>query len=289
MWNIIHGDSCSKLKELSGDSIQTCVTSPPYWQLRDYGNTNELGSESSPEEFVKSLVKVFDEVRRVLTKDGTLWLNLGDTYVGGGGYCPTAPSNLKGSKQSTNRGAKAKARPVPEGYKKKDLIGIPWMTALALRKSGWYLRADVIWDKPNGFPEKVTDRPTRTHEYVFLLSKSAKYFYDHKAIVEASADGGHRNCRAVWSIAKTNFSGAHFAVFPEELVEKCLLATTREGDRVLDPFVGSGTTGVVSLRLKRDFTGIELNETYCQMARERIQAQSEKGSAKFGSLAEPAE
>ena len=272
MWKVIHGDCKVQLSEFEAESVQTCVTSPPYWQLRDYGCTSELGGEETPEKFVESLVGVFEEVRRVLKKDGTLWLNLGDTYVGGGGYCPTAPSNQQGSKQSTNRGAKAKARPVPEGYKKKDLIGIPWMTAIALRKKGWFLRADVIWDKPNGFPENVTDRPSRTHEYVFLLSKSEKYYYDHKAILEPSADGGTRICRAVWEIAKTNFSGAHFAVFPEKLVERCLLATSRENDLVIDPFLGSGTTGVVSQKIGRQFVGIDLNESYCQMAKTRIEA-----------------
>lgn len=270
MWQIRQGDCQDTLKQLDAESAQTCVTSPPYWHLRDYGNDGELGSEATPELFVERLVAILAEVRRVLKSDGTLWLNLGDTYAGGGGYCPNAPSNVRGSKQSTNRGSKGKPRPVPPGCKRKDLIGVPWMAAIALRQDGWYLRSDIIWDKPNGFPENVTDRPSRTHEYLFLLSKSPKYFYDAGAIREPDAAGGTRNCRSIWQIAKSNFAGAHFATFPEKLVERCLLASSRPGDCVLDPFSGSGTTGAVAVRLGRTFVGVELSTEYCEIARQRI-------------------
>ncbi len=218
-----------------------------------------------------SLVETFSAVHRVLKFDGVLFLNLGDTYCGGGGYCPTAPSNQKGSKQSTNRGAKVGARPVPEGYKAKDLVGFPWLMAFELRKAGWYLRADIIWEKTNCMPENVTDRPTRSHEYVFLLSKSSKYHYDHEAVKEdASSKGKKRNCRTVWKIPKAQSKTVHTAVFPEALVERCVLAGSKDGDTVLDPFAGSGTTGVVSLSLGRRFVGVEINPEYCKICSERI-------------------
>lgn len=270
MYQIIQGDSIESLSKLKTNSVQICVTSPPYWQLRDYGEVGQLGSEATPEQFVDSLVKVFQEVRRVLRPDGTLWLNLGDTYCGGGGYCPSAPSNQAGSKQSTNRGVKAKSRPIPPGFKARDLVGLPWMAAMALRADGWYLRGDIIWDKPNGMPEKVANRPTRCHEYLFLLSKEKSYYYSAEAVQEEAIGGGKRNRRSIWRIPQKAYPRAHFAVFPEELVTLCLMAGSKPGDMVLDPFSGSGTTGAVAVGLQREFIGIDLNPTYCKMADERI-------------------
>ena len=270
MYEIFQGKSEEVLCKLPSEKARCCVTSPPYWQLKDYGVDDQLGTEATPEAFVDNLRGIFSEVRRILTDDGTLWLNLGDSYCGGGGYCPNAPSNKAGSKQSSSHGTKAAKRPVPPGYKHKDLAGVPWLVAHALRQDGWYLRADIIWEKTNAFPEKVTDRPTRNHEYVFLFSKSRRYYYDHEAIMEESATGGVRNRRAVWRLARGSFRGAHFAVFPEKLVERCLLAGSAEGDLVLDPFSGAGTTGMVAQALKRDYWGIELNPEYCQIAEQRI-------------------
>lgn len=270
-FSVLSGDSLTVLSDLPADHFQCCVTSPPYWQLRNYSSDKELGQETDPHAFVDNLVAVFRGVKRVLKTDGVLWVNMGDTYAGGGGYSPFSPSNQKGSKQSTNRGAKPKARPVPKGCKQKDLVGIPWMLAFALRSDGWYLRSEVIWNKPNCFPERVTDRPTRSHEHVFMLSKSKRYYYDQQAGSEAVTDGeGRRNRRSVWSINKSSYSGAHFAVFPEELAATCLLPCTRPGDLVLDPFCGSGTTGVVSVGNGRGFVGIDLNPQYAALATDRI-------------------
>lgn len=272
---IINSDCIEGLKQIERNSVQTCITSPPYWQLRDYGQKDQLGTEKTPEEFVARMVQIFREVRDVLRDDGTIWINLGDTFCGGGGYCPTAPSNQAGSKQSTNRGVKAKPRPVPHGFKAKDLVGIPWMVAMALRAEGWYLRADIIWEKSNGMPEAVKDRPTRCHEYVFLLTKNPHYFYNAEAIKEETTEGTNkRNKRSVWKINQKPYAGAHFAVFPEELVKTCMLAGSKEGDLVLDPFVGSGTTGAVANKLKRNFIGIDLNPDYCIMAEERIKKEN---------------
>ena len=272
---IINSDCIEGLKQIERNSVQTCITSPPYWQLRDYGQKDQLGTEKTPEEFVARMVQIFREVRDVLRDDGTIWINLGDTFCGGGGYCPTAPSNQAGSKQSTNRGVKAKPRPVPLGFKAKDLVGIPWMVAMALRAEGWYLRADIIWEKSNGMPEAVKDRPTRCHEYVFLLTKNPHYFYNAEAIKEETTEGANkRNKRSVWKINQKPYAGAHFAVFPEELVKTCMLAGSKEGDLVLDPFVGSGTTGAVANKLKRNFIGIDLNPDYCIMAEERIKKEN---------------
>ena len=272
---IINSDCIEGLKQIERNSVQTCITSPPYWQLRDYGQKDQLGTEKTPEEFVARMVQIFREVRDVLRDDGTIWINLGDTFCGGGGYCPTAPSNQAGSKQSTNRGVKAKPRPVPPGFKAKDLVGIPWMVAMALRAEGWYLRADIIWEKSNGMPEAVKDRPTRCHEYVFLLTKNPHYFYNAEAIKEETTEGANkRNKRSVWKINQKPYAGAHFAVFPVELVKSCMLAGSKEGDLVLDPFVGSGTTGAVANKLKRNFIGIDLNPDYCIMAEERIKKEN---------------
>ena len=264
---ILLGDVREKLSELPDGSVRTVVTSPPYWGLRDYGEDDQLGAEDTPELYVQNLVQIFKEVKRVLADDGTVWLNIGDSYVGTGNK-----GDYRDPKYGEGRnGQKIALNNKVEGLKSKDLIGIPWKVAFALQADGWYLRQDIIWSKPNAMPEPVRDRCTRSHEYVFLLSKSRIYFYDNDAVKEPTTDGSsYRNKRDVWSINTQPFKGAHFAVFPEALVEPCILAGSEEGDTVLDPFCGSGTVGVVSNRFNRNFIGVELNEDYIKIAEERI-------------------
>jgi DNA modification methylase len=270
---IIVGDVRTALSSIPDGSVQTCITSPPYWGLRDYGNDGQLGLESTPDEYVASMVAVFAEVWRVLADDGTLWLNLGDSYSGSG----KGPAGNIGAKHDERNMEHVHSAIIPEGLKAKDLVGIPWRVAFALQADGWYLRQDIIWQKPNPMPESVKDRCTKAHEYVFLLTKSARYYFDNKAIKEPSAksgntyvDSGTRNRRSVWTINTKPFKGAHFAVMPEALVEPCVLAGSKVGDLVLDPFAGSGTVGVVALRNGRDFVGVELNPDYAQLANDRI-------------------
>lgn len=269
MAELIHcGDAREQLCTLAAESVHTCVTSPPYYGLRDYGTVGQIGAESSPEEYIAKLVDVFREVKRVLRPDGTLWVNIGDSYRG------------------------------------KNLLGIPWMLAFALRADGWYLRQDIIWNKTRCIPESVRDRCTKSHEYIFLLSKADRYYFNGPAIREPVAestiarmkqdithqkgsfrqpgktngplkpggDGKTRNKRSVWSLCPAYFKGAHCAVFPEKLVEPCILAGCPEGGIVLDPFAGSGTTGVVAKRFGRGFTGVEINPAYCKIAADRIAA-----------------
>ena len=267
------------LSELPSESVNCVVTSPPYWALRDYGAEGQLGLEPTPEEYVARMVEVFREVRRVLRVDGTCWLNLGDSY-----------SHAKAAGNT----------------KPKDLLGIPWLVAFALQADGWYLRADVIWSKPNPMPESVTDRPTKAHEYVFLLSRSSRYFFDQEAVREphtfnryggktvrevqkehkqppdgtnAASLGGRprdcfpgsgRNIRSVWEIATQPYPEAHFATFPEELVRRCLLAGCPQDGTVIDPFAGSGTTGLVARKHGRRSILIELNPSYCELAAKRL-------------------
>lgn len=312
---ILIGDARKRLAELSDGSVRTCVTSPPYFGLRDYGENDQIGLEESPDAYVAEMVNLFREVRRVLAADGTLWLNLGDSYAGNNSRASNNGRAGFGNERElvVNRGG--------EGLKPKDLIGIPWRVAFALQEDGWYLRQDIIWAKPNPMPESVRDRCTRSHEYVFLLSKSPRYYYDHEAVKEPLAEAtwgraerastakvkygspakpnskqlangvdqshayaglatgrskgydtetGKRNKRDVWTIATKPFRGAHFAVMPEALVEPCVLAASAEGDTVLDPFTGSGTVAVVSLRHGRKFVGTELNPEYGDIARKRI-------------------
>jgi DNA modification methylase len=310
-WQVLEGDCREVLARLPEQSAQTCVTSPPYFGLRDYGHEGQIGQEPTPDEFVAALVEVFRSVRRVLRDDGTVWLNLGDSYAAHGGGAAGKEMAYMGDDAANRRATR-----VP-GYKPKDLIGIPWMVAFALRADGWYLRSDIIWHKPNPMPESVTDRPTKAHEYLFLLSKSPRYFYDADAIREPHSEnahhglsmerasafkkqsevGGHgngaatinlnpagRNKRDVWTITTQPFPGAHFATFPPKLIEPCLLAGSREGDTVLDPFNGAGTTGVVALRHNRSYVGVELNPVYAQMARDRIK----DDSPLFNTIAEAA-
>lgn len=266
IFEVLEGDCNKKLNDISSGSIQCCITSPPYWNLRDYGVKDQLGINPSPEEYAKELAEIFEKVKRVLADDGVLFLNLGDTYCGGGGYCPNAPSNKKGSKQSYNTGSIG-ARPVPDGYKAKDLVGFPWLTAFELRKRGWYLRCDIIWEKSNCMPEKVTDRVVRSHEYVFLLSKKPKYYFDHKAIQVEGVNGKPRNRRSIWKMPRAISRTIHTAVFPEKLVRECIVAGSRPNDVILDPFAGSGTVGKVAIEENRGFVGIEINPEYCRIIR----------------------
>ena len=367
---ILLGDNRQTLKTIPDGSVQVCVTSPPYWGLRDYGNDDQIGLEESPQLFVEELCQVFDEVWRVLADDGTLWLNLGDSYSGSG----KGPAGNLGAKNNERHLEHKHSAIVPEGLKPKDLVGIPWRVAFALQARGWYLRSDIIWHKPNPMPESVTDRPTKSHEYIFLLSKSAKYFYDHEAVREEQSPAtaidlarrnnlnnkgthgdvrpdlarsreecvpsdGKRNRRDVWSVATQPFSGAHFATYPKALIEPCILAGSSEHghcvdcgkgwvrqfekgitpDRtprenrigvipgrdsatrmqstematierkfigwvkncncdtdevrpaiVLDPFSGSGTTGIVAINNGREYIGCELNPEYAQLSEKRI-------------------
>lgn len=270
---ILIGDSKEKLKELENDSIQSVITSPPYWNLRDYGNDAQIGQEETPDQYIDNMIQVFNEVFRVLKKDGTLWLNVGDSY-----------SSIRDSKI---------------GLKNKDLVGIPWMLAFALRMNGWYLRQDIIWAKPSPMPEPIRDRCVRSHEYIFLLTKSSKYFFDYEAIREPRVSSsenhqfggnkyndpnnmiyggigsiyksdGKRNKRDVWNIPSKPFKDAHFAVMPEALVEPCILAGSKVDDLILDPFAGSGTVGVVAKKYGRKFIGIELNPDYAKIANDRL-------------------
>lgn len=272
---IFVGDSKETLSHLPDQSVHTCITSPPYFGLRDYGMGEQIGLEETPEKFVAELVSVFREVRRVLRDDGTLWLNMGDSYARTGGWSNNngldGVSRAEGSRAKSNMTGSGSQRLAP-GLKQKDLIGIPWRVAFALQADGWYLRQDIIWHKPNPMPESATDRCTKSHEYVFLLSKSPKYYFDHESIKEPSttAPGEKRNKRDVWSIPVRPYKGAHFATFPPDLIEPCVLAGCPVGGIVLDPFGGSGTTGMVANQHGRDAWLCELNPEYAQLALERI-------------------
>ena len=262
---IIVGDALSVLRTLPAATFRTCVTSPPYWGLRDYGTprADQIGAEDSLPAYVERLVAVFREVRRLLTPDGTLWLNIGDSYTSGGRTW-RAPDRKNPARSMTYRPR------TPEGLKPKDLVGVPWRVAFALQADGWYLRSDIIWHKPNCQPESVRDRPTVSHEYVFLLSASERYHYNSRAIMEPSTDGKRwRNRRTVWSVPTEPLPEAHFATFPPSLVRPCILAGSEPGDAVLDPFLGSGTVGVVCHDVGRSFVGVELNPDYAAIAAAR--------------------
>lgn len=334
---IINGDSLAVLKTIPCNTFDMCVTSPPYWGLRDYGIIGQLGAEKTPESYVSKMVHIFREVRRTIRSGGTLWLNLGDTYAGGG----RGGTANAGDKQMTNRGSTALS---PSGYvkgiKQKDLVGIPWRVAFALQADGWYLRQDIIWHKPNPMPESVTDRCTKAHEYIFLLTKSAKYYFDADAIKEPAVwgcekridrqtennksmpdklrngirpswkgskfhtgkTGEHqlgraskkrgefngktesmpgrnafraitemRNKRSVWTVTTKPYAGAHFATFPKDLIEPCIKSGCPADGLVLDPFMGAGTTAIVAKNLGRNYTGIELNPAYIELAKKRME------------------
>ena len=265
--NIHTGNCLDILPAMEAGSVNCCVTSPTYFGLRDYGNDEQIGLEETPEAFVESLVNVFREVKRVLADDGTLWLNIGDSYAHN-----VKEHNTKSEKQCSNRGTKNMDTPVRNfdgsGIKTKDLIGIPWRVALALQADGWYLRQDIIWSKPNPMPESVTDRCTKAHEYIFLLSKKPQYFYDADALKEETYEGT-RNKRSVWEVNTKPYSGAHFATFPPDLIKPCIMAGCPAGGTVLDPFGGSGTTGMVALELGRGAELIELNPDYVEIIEHR--------------------
>jgi len=261
---ILQGDAFAELSRLPDESVQCIVTSPPYWGLRDYGVEGQIGLEETLEEFIEKLVDVFREARRTLKADGTFWLNIGDGYTSGNrGW--RAPDKKNPARAMS-------VRPdTPDGLKPKDLLGIPWKLAFALQEDGWYLRSDIVWNKPNAMPESVKDRPSRSHEYLFLFSRNEKYLYDHEAVMEPTDDrSGWRNKRSVWNVNTEPFKDAHFATFPPKLIEPCILASTRPGDYVLDPFFGSGTVGVVCEKLSRNYIGIELRPEYVALASQRI-------------------
>lgn len=308
---ILVGDNRETLPTLGAGIAQTCVTSPPYWGLRDYGHDDQIGLESTPDEYVAQLVAVFREVRRVLSDDGTLWLNLGDSYANNGKSGLHEKGQTSTLVGTANHAHVSRNQRVPNGLKPKDLIGIPWRVAFALQADGWYLRSDIIWAKPNPMPSSVTDRPTSSHEHVFLLSKSKRYFYDAGAIAQpiaaatradarmlkprpfrdragdmgdgttasrlharnAVGTGETRNARDVWTIGSKPYSGAHFATMPPALAKRCILAGSRVGDTVIDPFFGSGTTGECAEQLGRDWIGCELQEDYVPLIEERTSQQ----------------
>lgn len=263
---LIVGDSLEVLKRFRPKQFRCCVTSPPYWGLRDYDIEGQVGAEKDVADYVKHLVEVFREVRRVLTEDGTFWLNLGDSYTSGN-------RTWRDTDKKNPARAMTYRPPTPKGLKPKDLIGVPWRLALALQEDGWYLRADNIWYKPNCQPESVKDRPTRAHEYLFLFSKSERYYYDADSIREpANGSGQSKNKRTVWTCNTEPYHGAHFATFPKQLVTPCVLAGSEAGDLVLDPFMGSGTLGEVCATRQRRFVGIEINPDYAGLAVARISA-----------------
>jgi DNA modification methylase len=255
---VVIGDSREVLRHVPDSCVRCCVSSPPYWSLRDYDIPGQIGLEADLADYFTSLVAVFEEVRRVLTPDGTLWLNIGDSYTSGGRTW-RAPD-----KKNPVRAMNVRP-PTPNGLKPKDLIGVPWRLAFALQAAGWYLRADIVWNKPNCQPESVKDRPTRCHEMLFLFSKSEQYHYDSTAVRGPNG----RNLRTVWDVNTLPYREAHFATFPPALVEPCVAMGSSEGDLVLDPFLGSGTTGEVAIGMGRRFLGIELNPEYVEIALRR--------------------
>ena len=296
---VLFGDCRDSLKIIANEEekARMCVTSPPYYGLRDYGGEeNQIGQEQSPEQYVEEMVKVFALVRDCLTDDGTLWLNIGDSYYNYRKDGCIPKQTFTNSRQDLPKTTPRRSNKLV-GYKDKDLIGIPWMLAFALRADGWYLRQDIIWHKPNPMPESVKDRCTKAHEYIFLLSKSKYYYYDNEAIKEPAKDWGtrdrtngkyhnpgtglqphsgltksytKRNKRSVWSINKKPYKGAHFATYPEELIEPCILAGSEKDDIVLDPFMGSGTTAAVAKKNSRAYLGCELNKEYASLQTDRI-------------------
>ncbi len=261
---IFEGDALTVLRRLKSKSVRCAITSPPYWGLRTYGIDKQIGLEDTLTQFLNKLVSVFAEVKRILADDGTLWLNIGDGYTSGNrGY--RAPDKKNPARAMS-------VRPdTPEGLKPKDLIGVPWRLAFALQNDGWYLRNDIVWHKPNAMPESVKDRPARSHEYIFMLTKSEKYFYDWQASREPADHGGFRNRRSVWPVNTKPFVGAHFATFPPDLIRPCIQASTQSEDFILDPFFGAGTVGIACQEEGRRYIGIELNPDYVALAARRLQ------------------
>ena len=345
---ILHGEALNTLRTMKSESINCIITSPPYYGLRDYGEERQLGLEKTPEEYVQKLVDILHEARRVLTDDGTLWLNIGDSYAGSGKNRMGDGTSCATGKQATNKGStQGLLVKTQDVLPSKNLIGVPWMIAFALRADGWYLRQDIIWAKPNPMPESVKDRCTKSHEYIFLLSKSPKYYFDAAAISEPVAQstiqrlsqnieeqdgssrvpnktnrkmkavapryggkkytaepdvfnrtksGGayeiheNRNKRDVWTVSTQPFDGSHFATFPIRLIEPCVLAGCPSGGIVLDPFFGSGTTGLAARKHNRNYIGIEINLEYVELANKRLSGlfdtDFENQIAMFGEAAE---
>jgi site-specific DNA-methyltransferase (adenine-specific) len=298
-YEIFVGDCVESMRKMPNQSVHCCVTSPPYFGLRDYGVDGQIGLEPTPDEFVAALVSVFREVRRVLRDDGTLWLNLGDSYASTGGHTKLGESSQRQGRKNVSEQHKVKGFAGGDGIKVKDLIGIPWRVAFALQADGWYLRQDIIWHKPNPMPESVRDRCTKAHEYIFLLSKSPRYYFDGEAVKEDAVKGaagskfnsgksaehqlgrssdrervedGKRNRRSVWSVSTKPFKGAHFATFPPDLIEPCILAGCPVGGTVLDPFGGSGTTAGVAIKNERSAVLCELNPDYASLVPSRVLA-----------------
>lgn len=306
-YRVIQGDCLEKLRELPDETFQTCITSPPYWGLRDYGAEGQIGLEPTPEEYASRLADVFDEVRRVLRPDGTLWLNIGDTYCSTGGRTSHGAGSQRKGRSNLQEQNRVKGAKRSGDLKHKDLVGTPWMVAFELRRRGWWLRQEIVWHKPNPMPESVVDRCTAAHEKVFLLAKSPDYFFDIEANREPAQSpagqvkrfGGNkwpegdyegtpqhrhgheqwnriittsdtRNRRNVWTMPTGNYREAHFATYPVELAEHCLLPSTEVGDQVLDPFSGAATTGVACIKHRRSYTGIELNGEYLRMSERRL-------------------
>jgi len=267
---ILYGDCRETLSQFD-EKARCCITSPPYYGLRDYGGEQyQIGLEQSPEEYVKQLVEVFRLVRDNLTDDGTLWVNIGDGYYnyksGTGEY---AKQSFAKGRQDLPYNNPKRANKL-DGYKDKDLIGAPWMFAFAMRNDGWWLRQDIIWNKPNPMPESVRDRCTKSHEYIFLFSKSRNYYFNVDAIKEPTNDGtGLKRKKSVWSVKTKPYKGAHFAVYPPELIEPCILAGSEKNDIILDPFMGSGTTAMVAKQLGRYYNGCELNRDYNNLIEKR--------------------
>lgn len=265
---ILVGDTMTRLAEIPDGTFRCAVTSPPYWGLRDYGSEFQIGAEMDLNDYIERLVKTFSEVRRVLTDDGTFWLNIGDSFTSGGRTWRQADDKLPA------RGMNYRP-PTPEGLKPKDLIGVPWKVAFALQADGWYLRTDVVWHKPNALPESVKDRPARCHEFLFMFSKNERYLYNYEAVKVPTDNGkGTKARKSVWAVNTEAFPEAHFATFPTKLVEPCILAGSNPGDTVLDPFFGSGTVGEVSAKHGRHFVGCELNPEYVEIAVRRLESRA---------------
>lgn len=269
---IINDSASQGLKTLESNTVSTIVTSPPYWAVRDYGIEGQLGLEQTPEDFVKNLVEIFNEAKRVLKNDGVLFVNIGDVYYN---YRPGKGQKLV--KQSNNKTNQDLPNICPRrgnkltNIKEKELIGIPWMFAFEMRKAGWYLRQEIIWSKPSPTPESVRDRFTKSHEHIFMFTKNQNYYFDVDSVKELAKDGTYRRKRTVWEISPSKSGkGIHFATFPEKLVEPCIKATSKENDIVLDMFAGSGTTAVVAKKLKRRYIMIELNQKYCEFMKKRL-------------------
>jgi len=272
---ILQGDCHDCISKLPHNSVQSLVTSPPYWGLRDYDEKGQLGQEDTPEEFISKLVNLFARGRDALKDDGTMWINIGDTYFGAKGGAWESDNSITTEDTGSEYRMKRKAPPKHRYLKVKDLVGIPWKFAIAMQEDGWYLRQDIIWHKPVPMPEAVNDRFQKSHEHIFLFSKKPKYYFNAEAVgIPKKYEEGWVRRHDVWEMPTSNYQGAHFAVFPQKLPELCIKASTKEGDTVLDPFMGSGTTAYVAQQLGRKWIGIELNPEYIKIIKQRTSQQT---------------